>query len=107
MKSKEPRGGHKDGGRAQGGRARPPPLWAPRVSPDLIPSPIYTLICPNHQRHPRKDFSTAATFCTREIPSRGLFRRPTGGGFDHGGLLHQHHCPSDEALVVYHRPTGP
>ena len=31
--------------------------------------------------------STAATFCTREIPSWGLFRRSAGGGIDHGGLL--------------------
>ena len=88
MKSEEP-GSHKDGGRA-------PPLWAPRAPPDLILSPIYTHISTNQQGHPREHFSAAATFCTREIPSRGLFRRPTGGGFDHRGLLHRHHCPSDE-----------
>ena len=29
MKSEEPRGGHKDGGGAQGGRARPPPSGRP------------------------------------------------------------------------------
>ena len=46
------------------------------------------------------------TFCTCEIPSRDLFRRPAGVGFDHGGLLHQHHYLSDEAWVVYHRPSG-
>ena len=96
MKSEEPRGGHKDGGRTQGvGRA--PTLVAPRAPPDLILSPIYSQISPNHQRHPQKHFSTAATFCTHEIPSRDLFWHPDGGGFDHGGLLHQHHCPSDEA----------
>ena len=96
MKSEELRGGPKDGGRAQGGRARPPPLWAPRAPPDLILSPIYSHISPNQQRHPQKHFSAAATFCTREIPSRGLFQRPGGGGFDHGGLLHQLYCPSDK-----------
>ena len=40
----------------------PPPLWAPRDSPNLIPSPIYSHIFPNHQKHPRKHFFTAATF---------------------------------------------
>ena len=36
-------------------------------------------------------------------PSPVLHRR----GIDHGGLLHQHHSPSDELWVVYHRPTRP
>jgi hypothetical protein len=90
MKSEEPQGGHKGGGRA-------PTLWAPCDPPDLILSPIYSHMFPNHQKHPRKHFSTAATFCTREIPSRDLFRHPAEGGFDHGGLLHQPYCPSDEA----------
>ena len=31
-----------------------------------------------------------------QIPSWGLFRSSAGGGIDHGGLLHQHHSPSDE-----------
>ena len=60
----------------------------------LILSPIYILIPQNHQGEPRKHFSTTATFCTHEIPSRGLFRHPVGGGFDHGGPLHQLYCPS-------------
>src|SRR6266536_3390830 len=76
----------------------PPPLWAPRDSTDLFIPPIYSHISLYQQYYPRKYISTAATFCTREIvPSRGLFRRPVGGGFDHGELLHQHHCLSDEA----------
>ena len=96
MKLEEPRGGHKDGGRAQGvGRA--PPLWGPRDSTDLFLPSIYSQIFPNQPGEPRKHFSTAATFYTHEIPSRGIFRRPAGGGFDHGGLLHQLYCPSDEA----------
>ena len=76
--------------------ARPPPSWAPRGSTDLLLPPIYTYVPPNHQKRPRKPNSTAATFCTREIPSWGLFRRPAGGGIDHGGLLHQHHSLSDD-----------
>ena len=74
----------------------PPPSWAPRGSTDLLLPPIYTYVPPNQQKHPRKPNSTAATFCTREIPSWGLFRRPAGGGIDHGGLLHQHHSLSDD-----------
>ena len=76
--------------------ARPPPSWAPRGSTDLLLPPIYTYVPPNHRGAPRKPNSTAATFCTREIPSWGLFRRPAGGGIDHGGLLHQHHSLSDD-----------
>ena len=44
-------------------------LWAPRDPPDLVLPPIYSHIFPNHQKHPRKHFSTVATFCSREIPS--------------------------------------
>ena len=46
-----------------------------------------------------KTKSTAATFCTREIPSWGLFRSSAGGGIDHGGLLHQHHSQIGRAHV--------
>ena len=76
--------------------ARPPPSWAPRGSTDLLLPPIYTYVPPNHQRHSQNPISTAATFCTREIPSWGLFRCSAGGGIDHGGLLHQHHSLSDD-----------
>ena len=76
--------------------ARPPPSWAPRGSTNLLLPPIYTYVPPNHQRQSQNPISTAATFCTREIPSWGLFRRPAGGGIDHGGLLHQHHSLSDD-----------
>ena len=99
--------------RPRGSRARPtplgtpPPSWAPRGSPDRPLSPIYTYVPPNHQIQSQNPISTAATFCTREIPSWGLFRRSGGGGIDHGGLLHQHHSLSDDVWVVYHRPSGP
>ena len=55
--------------------ARPPPSWAPRSSTDLLLPPIYTHIPRNHRGAPRNPISIAATFCTREIPSWGLFRR--------------------------------
>ena len=77
-------------------RARPPPSWAPRSSPDRPLSPIYTHIPWKHQIRSQNPISTTATFCTREIPSWGLFRCSAGGGIDHGGLLHQHHSLSDD-----------
>ena len=79
----------------QGGAPRGP-SWAPCGSPDRLLSPIYTHIPRKHPRAPRNPISTTATFCTREIPSWGLFRRSAGGGIDHGGLLHQHHSLSDD-----------
>ena len=76
--------------------ARPPPSWAPRGSTDLLLPPIYTYVPRNHRGAPRKPNYTTATFCTREIPSWGLFRCSAGGGIDHGGLLHQYHSLSDD-----------
>ena len=105
--SRKKQGGHEAGGRALGGWARPPPSWAPRGSTDLLLFPIYSHIARKHLRAPRNPISPAATFCTREIPSRGLFWCSVGGGINHGGLLHQHHSLSDEVWVVYHRPSGP
>ena len=67
----------------QGGRlppqARPPPSWAPCCSTDVLLPPIYTYVPPNYQIRSQKPNSTATTFCTREIPSWGLFRRSAGG----------------------------
>ena len=74
--------------------ARPPPSWAPRSSTDLLLPTIYTYVPPNHQQRSQNPMSTAAIFCTHEIPSWGLFRSSAGGGIDHGGLLHQHHSLS-------------
>ena len=85
----------------------PPPSSAPRSSTDLLLPPIYTHIPRKHPGAPRNPISTAATFCTREIPSWGLFRHSADGGIDHGGLLHQHHSLSDDVSVVYLRPSGP
>ena len=86
--------------RPQGRRALPPPSWAPRGSPDLPPSPIYIHVPWKHPGAPRNPISTAATFCTHEIPSWGLFRQSARGGIDHGGLPHQPHSLFDEAWVV-------
>ena len=76
--------------------ALPPPSWAPCCSTDLLLPPIYIHIPCKHPGAPRNLISTAATFCTQEIPSWGLFRSSAGGGIDHGGLLHQHHSLSDD-----------
>jgi len=87
--------------------ACPPPSWGPRCSTDVLLPPIYTYVSPNYQIRSQKPNSTAATFCTREIPSWGLFRRSAGGGIDHEGLLHQHHSLSDDVWLVYLRLSGP
>ena len=87
--------------------ARPPPLWAPCCSTDVLLPPIYSYVPRKHSGAPRNTISTTVTFCIREIPSWSLRRRSAGGGIDHGGLLHQHHSLSDEVWVVYFRPTSP
>ena len=74
----------------------PPTSWAPRSSTDILLPPIYTYVSPYDQKRSQKPNSTVATFCIHEIPSWGLFRSSTGEGIHHGGLLHQHHSPSDE-----------
>ena len=78
--------------------ARPPPRRAlpPRGTTDLLLPPIYTYVPRKHPGAPQNPTSTAATFCTQEIPSWGLFRSSTGGGIDLGGPLHQLHGPSDD-----------
>ena len=88
-------------------RARPPASWAPRCSSGVLLPPIYTHIPWKHPGAPRNPISTAATFCTQEIPSWGLFRSSAGGGIDHKGPLHQLHGPSDDVWVVYFIPSGP
>ena len=57
----------------------PPPSWAPRGSTDLLLPPIYTHVPQNQPGVPLNTISTDATFCTREIPSWGLFRHSAGG----------------------------
>ena len=102
-KQRRPRGR----GHAYPPRAHPPPSWAPCCSTVVLLPPIYTNVPPNDQIRSQNHNSTAATFCIHEIPSWGQFRSSAGGGIDHGGLLHQHHSPSDEVWVVHLRPTGP
>ena len=60
--------------------AHPPPSWAPCCSTDVLLPPIYTYIPPNYHIRSQKPNSTTTTFCTREIPSWGLFRSSAGGG---------------------------
>ena len=85
--SRNKRGGHEVGGARLPPWARPPPSWAPHCSTDVLLPPIYTYVPPNYQIRSQKPNSTAPTFCTREIPSWGLFRSSAGGGINHGGLL--------------------
>ena len=50
-------------------QARSPPSWGPCCTTDVLLPPIYTYVPPNYQIRSQKPNSTAATFCTREIPS--------------------------------------
>ena len=88
------------GGHEVGGAPSPPGVPSTLVGPLLLhrrtPPPIYTYVPLNDQIRSQNPNSTAATFCIHEIPSWGLFQSSTGGGIDHGGLLHHHHSPSDE-----------
>ena len=104
-KAKDPGGGHKPPSRGLG--ARLAGLWAPRGSFALLLPPINYLKIRNHGREPWKYISAAASFCLRKIPSGDRSGALPEGGFGHGGLLHQHHCLSDEASAVHHRPSGP
>ena len=89
LKSVELRGAHEAGG-------APSTLVGPSLSTDLLLPPMYIHVPHKHPGEPRKPNSTAATFCTHEIPSWGLFWSSAGGGIHHAGLLHHHHNPSDE-----------
>ena len=85
----------KEAARRPRGRAARPHPCGPLVAPPTYFFCLYILLYPQkHPGEPRNHFSTTATFYTREIPSGDLFRRSAGGGFDHGGLLHQHHSLS-------------
>ena len=72
--------------RPWGREARPPPSRAPRSSLDRPLSPIYTHIPWKHHIQSQNPISTAATLCTRQIPSWGLFRRSAGGASITEGL---------------------
>ena len=85
----------RQGARLPPGRALHPrgPLIAPPTYFFLIYKSTYP---PKHPGAPRKPNSTAATFCTQEIPSWSLFWSSAGAGIDHGGPLHQLHGPSGD-----------
>ena len=70
------RGGHEAGGRA----------LPPHGSTDLLLPLIYVHIPWKHPRAPQNPISTAATFCTQEIPSWGLSGAPPKGALITEGL---------------------
>ena len=107
----DPTSRHQPGRNEVGGHTYPPGAPSTLVGPMLLhrrtPSSYIYLRTPNYQIQSQNPNSTAVTFCIHEIPSWGLFQSSVGGGFYHGGLLHQHHSLSDEVWVVYFRPSGP
>ena len=108
----DPTSRNKGGGHEVGGAPSPP-----QVAPSTLVGPLllhrrtsssYIYLCtPKWSDMEPNPNSTAVTSCIHKIPTWGLFRSSAGGCIDHGGLLHQHHSPSDEVWVVYLRPTGP
>ena len=72
-------------------------LVASQAPPDLDLAPIYSLKIRKKSGEPRKYFSAAASFRFREISSGDPSRRPAGGDFGVGGLLHNHHRPSNDS----------
>ena len=105
--SSNQRGGHEAGGAPTLPPGAPSTLVGPSGVHRRTSSSYIYRRTPKTSRGRRNTIFTAVTFCIREIPSWSLRRRSAGGAIDHGGLLHQHPCPSDELWVVYHRPTGP
>ena len=97
----DPTSRHQPGRHEVGGRAYPPgralhPRGPPVAHRRTPSSYIYTYVPPNYQIRSQKPNSIAATFCTREIPSWGLFWSSAERGIDHGGLLHQNHSLSGD-----------
>ena len=92
--SREPTSPHS----ATRGRRRWQGLWPPWPPPDLDLWPIYSLKYSKKSGEPRKYFPAAASFRFREISSGDPSRRPAGGDFGVGGLLHhRHHHPSNDS----------
>ena len=91
--SREPTSPHS----ATRGRRRCQGLWPPWLPPDLDPWPICSQIFSKKSGEPRKYFSAAASFRFRNISSGDPSRRPAGGDFGVGGILHQHHRPSNDS----------
>ena len=93
-------------------RALPPPGHAPcLVGPSWLPQPTsFAYIFPYTPKTSRS--TTKPYFHRRRLlypwdPILGPFTVLCRRGIDLGGLLHQHHSPSDEVWVVHLRPTGP
>ena len=98
--------------RPRGSRVRPrgvgapPPLWAPRGSPDRLLSPIYIHIPRKHLGAPWIGSSAAASLCSHQKPLGSPSRHPVGGGAITGGHLHHPGALHDEEGVVHPRGWG-
>ena len=88
--------------RTRGCKARPrgvdapPPSWDPRGSPDRLISPIIYLHTPKISGSTTKPYFHRRNLLYPRDPILEPSRRSTGGGINHGGLLHQHHSLFDE-----------
>ena len=80
-----------------GGRRRWAGLWPPWPPPHLGLCPMNFQVFRKKSGEPRKYFSAVASFRFREISSGDPSRCPAAGDFGVGGLLHQHHRPSNDS----------
>ena len=105
-KSETQWGGHEVGGHAQGGRRAPHPR-GPLVAPPSYFFRLYILLYPRSITESHETIFHHRNLLYPWDPILGPFSAICRGGIEHGGLQHQHHCLSDEAWLVYHRPSGP
>ena len=86
-------------------------------APSRLVGPLW-LLCPTSSAYksPKnlkpRERATKILFRRRKLlssqdPIWARFAALPEGGFRHEGLLHQHHCLSNDAWVVHHRPSGP
>ena len=94
-------------GAPKGGRRAPHPR-GPLVAPLTYFFRLYILL---YSRSIRESHETTFPPPQHFVPVRShlgaFFWWSVRGGFDHEGLLHQHHSLSNDVWVVYHRPSGP
>ena len=75
---------------------RAPCLMGPSGVHRRTSSSYISLRTPKTSREQTKHNFHRRNLLIREIPSWSLHQHSARGGIDHGGLLHQHPCPSDE-----------
>ena len=90
---------HEAGGAPMGGRRAPTFVGPTELHQRTSFAYIYSYILKTSEGATKPLFHRCNLLYPRD-PIWGLFRWSAGGGFNHGGLLHQHHSLYDELWVV-------